>query len=45
VLELFIKPYADKEDYYNFEINALNTMLDGHVINICAGGARGQRGQ
>jgi Carbohydrate family 9 binding domain-like len=45
VLELFIKPHADKDDYYNFEINALNTMLDGHVINICAGGGRGHRWQ
>ena len=43
VLEVFIKPDPDSEPYYNFELNALGTMLDGFTPKRKAGGGRGQR--
>ncbi len=39
VLELFFKPLAGKETYYNFEINALNTVYD--ACNLRQGAAGG----
>jgi len=38
VLEVFIKPDIDKECYYNFEINALNTVYDAFNLKRNAGG-------
>ena len=38
VLEVFIKPDATKEPYYNFEINALNTVYDAFNVKRGAGG-------
>lgn len=39
VLEVFIKPDADKDGYYNFEINALNTVYDAFNLKRNAGGS------
>jgi len=38
VLEVFFKPYADKEPYFNFEINALGTVYDAYNLVRGAGG-------
>ena len=38
VLEVFIKTHPEKEPYYNFEINALNTVYDAFNIKRNAGG-------
>lgn len=38
VLEVFIKPSLTEEPYYNFEINALNTVYDAFNIKRNAGG-------
>ncbi|MCK5113322.1 MAG: carbohydrate-binding family 9-like protein [Phycisphaerae bacterium] len=38
VLEVFFKPHADNECYYNFEINALNTVYDAYNLKRHAGG-------
>jgi hypothetical protein len=37
-LEIFLKPAADKDPYYNFEINALNTVYDALNLKRGAGG-------
>ena len=37
VLEFFFKTDPDKEPYYNFEINALNTIFDAYTIRRGAG--------
>lgn len=39
VLEVFVKPYADAEPYYNFEINAINTVYDACNLKRGAGGS------
>ncbi len=39
VLEVFVKPYADKDPYYNFEINAINTVYDACNLKRGAGGS------
>ena len=38
VLEVFLKPDAAKESYYNFEINALSTVYDAFNLKRGAGG-------
>jgi len=38
VLEVFIKPDSAKDPYYNFEINALNTVYDAFNVKRGAGG-------
>jgi hypothetical protein len=38
VLEVFIKPSEETETYYNFEINALNTVYDAMNLKRNAGG-------
>lgn len=38
VLEVFIKPDVKKDSYYNFEINALNTVYDAFNLKRGAGG-------
>ena len=38
VLEIFLQPDPTKESYYNFEINALNTVYDALTIKRGAGG-------
>ncbi|HCG77412.1 TPA: hypothetical protein DEW49_05920 [bacterium] len=38
VLEIFIKPDPAKDPYYNFEINALNTVYDAFNVKRGAGG-------
>jgi len=38
VLEIFLKPDANKDPYYNFEINALNTVYDALNLKRGAGG-------
>ena len=38
VLEVFIKPDQEKEPYYNFEINAINTVYDAFNFKRGAGG-------
>lgn len=43
VLEVFIKPDLEREPYYNFEINALNTVYDACNIKKNAGGKRMHR--
>ncbi|MCK5595453.1 carbohydrate-binding family 9-like protein [bacterium] len=41
VLEIFLKPDAQKESYYNFEINALGTVYDAfNFKRSFAGGSR-----
>lgn len=36
-LEIFFKPYADQNSYYNFEINALGTVYDALTLKRGAG--------
>ena len=43
VLEVFIKPDLEKDPYYNFEINALNTVYDAFNVKQGAGGSRMHR--
>ncbi len=43
VLEIFLKPDADKDPYYNFEINALNTVYDALNLKRGAGGPNHHR--
>ena len=38
VLEIFLKTHSEKEPYYNFEINALNTVYDAFNLKRNAGG-------
>ncbi len=38
VLEVFVKPDAERDPYYNFEINALNTVFDAYNVKRGAGG-------
>ena len=38
VLEIFLKPIPTEEPYYNFEINALNTVYDAFNVKRGAGG-------
>lgn len=38
VLEVFLKPGRDQDAYYNFEINALNTVYDALNLKRGAGG-------
>jgi hypothetical protein len=39
VLEVFLKPDAAKDPYYNFEINAINTVYDALNLKRGAGGS------
>ena len=43
VLEVFIQTDPEQPPYYNFEVNALGTMLDGFTPRRGAGGGRWQR--
>ena len=43
VLEVFIKPDPGKDPYYNFEINALNTVYDAYNVKRGAGGEDAHR--
>ena len=38
VLEVFVKPSLTEDPYYNFEINAINTVYDGFNLKRYAGG-------
>jgi hypothetical protein len=43
VCELFFSTNPDKEPYYNFEINALNTVYDAYSLKLESGGGGSRR--